>query len=188
MTTNDRSVAERVKLLRNYGQSRKYHHDLVGINSRLDELQAAVLRVKLSRLDKWNEKRRRLAGVYKKIAAKYKFCYIAEPLAQYRIHASNTWGLGRFQGEAKRVAAQESIMLLEYALSQWHDQMSAQVKATAFMKLGAYYYNLGQRRKTLMYFCRAFAYDPFRRSNLQYPRRCFQFTRDVLGREIVERT
>ena len=67
VTTNDRSVAERVKLLRNYGQSRKYHHDLVGINSRLDELQAAVLRVKLSRLDKWNEKRRRLAGVYKKI-------------------------------------------------------------------------------------------------------------------------
>ena len=100
---------------------------------------------------------------YLDLAAKYKFCYIAEPLAQYRIHASNTWGLGRFQGEAKRVAAQESIMLLEYALSQWHDQMSAQVKATAFMKLGAYYYNLGQRRKTLMYFCRAFAYDPFRR-------------------------
>jgi dTDP-4-amino-4,6-dideoxygalactose transaminase len=67
VTTNDRSLAERVKLLRNYGQSSKYHHDLVGINSRLDELQAAMLRVKLSRLDEWNEKRRRLAELYKEI-------------------------------------------------------------------------------------------------------------------------
>jgi dTDP-4-amino-4,6-dideoxygalactose transaminase len=67
VTTNDRSVAERVKLLRNYGQSRKYYHDLVGINSRLDELQAAMLRVKLSRLDEWNEKRRRLAELYEEI-------------------------------------------------------------------------------------------------------------------------
>jgi dTDP-4-amino-4,6-dideoxygalactose transaminase len=67
VTTNDGSLAERVKLLRNYGQSKKYHHDLVGINSRLDELQAAILRVKLSRLDEWNEKRRRLAELYKEL-------------------------------------------------------------------------------------------------------------------------
>ena len=67
VTTNESSLAERVKLLRNYGQSKKYHHDLVGINSRLDELQAAILRVKLSRLDEWNEKRRRLAELYKEL-------------------------------------------------------------------------------------------------------------------------
>lgn len=67
VTTNDSSLAERIKLLRNYGQSRKYYHDLVGINSRLDELQAAILRVKLSRLDEWNEQRRRLAKLYKDI-------------------------------------------------------------------------------------------------------------------------
>ena len=67
VTTNDRSLAERVRVLSNYGQSQKYHHDLVGINSRLDELQAAVLRVKLPRLDEWNEKRRRLAQLYKEI-------------------------------------------------------------------------------------------------------------------------
>ena len=67
VTTNDSGLAERIKLLRNYGQSKKYHHDLVGINSRLDELQAAILRVKLSRLDEWNEKRRRLAALYKEL-------------------------------------------------------------------------------------------------------------------------
>lgn len=67
VTTNDSSLADRLKLLRNYGQSRKYYHDLVGTNSRLDELQAAILRVKLSRLDEWNEKRRRLAKLYKEL-------------------------------------------------------------------------------------------------------------------------
>lgn len=67
VTTNDRSLAERVELLRNYGQSKKYYYDLVGINSHLDELQAAILRVKLPRLDEWNEERRRLAELYKEI-------------------------------------------------------------------------------------------------------------------------
>jgi len=67
VTTNNRSLAERLRVLRNYGQSEKYHHDLIGINSRLDELQAAVLRVKLPRLDEWNERRRRLAQLYKEI-------------------------------------------------------------------------------------------------------------------------
>jgi dTDP-4-amino-4,6-dideoxygalactose transaminase len=67
VTTNESSLAERIKSLRNYGQSRKYCHELVGINSRLDELQAAVLRVKLLRLDKWNEKRRRLAKLYNEL-------------------------------------------------------------------------------------------------------------------------
>jgi len=64
VTTNDSNLAESVRMLRNYGQSKKYHHDLVGINSRLDELQAAVLRVKLLHLDEWNETRRRLVKLY----------------------------------------------------------------------------------------------------------------------------
>lgn len=67
VTTNDSSLAERIKSLRNYGQSKKYHHDLVGVNSRLDELQAAVLRIKLSRLGMWNEKRRRIAKLYAEV-------------------------------------------------------------------------------------------------------------------------
>jgi len=64
VTTNDESVAERVRMLRNYGQSDRYHHKLKGYNSRLDELQAAVLRVKLRHLDEWNEERRELARRY----------------------------------------------------------------------------------------------------------------------------
>lgn len=62
--TNDDEIARRVRMLRNYGSTVKYHHDLSGFNSRLDEMQAAFLRVKLRVLDKWNEHRRTIAKDY----------------------------------------------------------------------------------------------------------------------------
>ena len=58
VVTDNFEIAEKIRILRNYGQKIKYHHDLVGYNSRLDEIQAAVLRVKLKYLDEWNELRR----------------------------------------------------------------------------------------------------------------------------------
>lgn len=64
LTTNDAAVAEKVQVLRNYGQTRKYEHTMRGFNRRLDTLQAAVLSVKLKRLDSWNEARRRNARMY----------------------------------------------------------------------------------------------------------------------------
>lgn len=64
VTTNDGALAERVATLRNYGSIVKYHHDLLGENSRLDTVQAAILQVKLRHLDGWNAKRRRLALRY----------------------------------------------------------------------------------------------------------------------------
>jgi dTDP-4-amino-4,6-dideoxygalactose transaminase len=64
VTTDDRELADRIRRLRNYGSSRKYHHDVLGVNSRLDEIQAAVLRVKLARLDEWNARRAGVAGRY----------------------------------------------------------------------------------------------------------------------------
>jgi dTDP-4-amino-4,6-dideoxygalactose transaminase len=64
VTTDDDALAERVRLLRNYGSKVKYHHDVPGTNSRLDSLQAAFLRVKLRRLDEWNERRRAVAARY----------------------------------------------------------------------------------------------------------------------------
>jgi len=64
VTTNDAEVALKVRKLRNYGSAVKYQHELQGINSRLDELQAAFLRVKLCRLDDWNERRKTLALHY----------------------------------------------------------------------------------------------------------------------------
>ena len=64
ITTDDDRAAEQLRLLRNYGQRVKYHHAIAGTNSRLDALQAAVLRVKLPHLDGWNAARRRHADAY----------------------------------------------------------------------------------------------------------------------------
>jgi dTDP-4-amino-4,6-dideoxygalactose transaminase len=64
VTTDDPELADRVRVLRNYGSRVKYQHEAAGFNSRLDELQAALLRVKLRRLDEWNERRRSVARRY----------------------------------------------------------------------------------------------------------------------------
>lgn len=66
ITTDDENVYDKLLQLRNYGQSVRYYHDTFGVNSRLDEIQAAVLRVKLKYLDEWNEKRRNHAAFYQK--------------------------------------------------------------------------------------------------------------------------
>jgi dTDP-4-amino-4,6-dideoxygalactose transaminase len=65
VTTNDSGIAERVRLLRNYGSRVKYEHVVRGFNTRLDPVQAAVLRVKLGKLDEWNERRRVVAEAYR---------------------------------------------------------------------------------------------------------------------------
>ena len=64
VTTNDPDLAERVRMLRNYGSKKKYFNDFKGFNSRLDELQAAFLRVKLKKLDEWNDRRCKIAALY----------------------------------------------------------------------------------------------------------------------------
>jgi dTDP-4-amino-4,6-dideoxygalactose transaminase len=64
ITTSDDAAAEKIRLLHNYGQRVKYHHSIAGTNSRLDTVQAAVLRIKLPHLDGWNAARRRHAGAY----------------------------------------------------------------------------------------------------------------------------
>jgi dTDP-4-amino-4,6-dideoxygalactose transaminase/acetyltransferase-like isoleucine patch superfamily enzyme len=62
--TNDKTYYERVEMLRRHGSGQKYYHTHLGLNSRLDEIQAAILRVKLPLVDKWNELRRRAAQEY----------------------------------------------------------------------------------------------------------------------------
>lgn len=64
VTTNDKDLCEKIKKLRNYGSNKKYHNEYKGYNSRLDELQAAILRLKLKYLDLWNEERKKIASLY----------------------------------------------------------------------------------------------------------------------------
>jgi dTDP-4-amino-4,6-dideoxygalactose transaminase len=69
VTTNDDRVAELARMLRAHGAQKKYHNEIIGYNSRLDTLQAAILRVKLPHLDNWNQGRRRVAKTYQDLLA-----------------------------------------------------------------------------------------------------------------------
>ncbi len=64
LVTDDEALAEKARMLRHGGQRRTYEHELLGTNSRMDEIQAAILRVKLQHLDSWTRRRRNLAGRY----------------------------------------------------------------------------------------------------------------------------
>ena len=64
ITTNEEELAQQIKVLRNYGSEKRYHNEVVGFNSRLDELQAGLLRVKLSHLDELNAEREKIAQRY----------------------------------------------------------------------------------------------------------------------------
>ena len=69
VTTNHPQIAERVDVLRRHGGKTKYYHEVLGFNSRLDEIQAALLRVKLRHLDHWQAQRRRVAARYDELLA-----------------------------------------------------------------------------------------------------------------------
>ena len=69
VVTSDPKLAEVVRMLRHHGSRTTYRHEMIGYNSRLDELQAAILRVKLKRLDRWNAQRRERADLYRRLLA-----------------------------------------------------------------------------------------------------------------------
>jgi dTDP-4-amino-4,6-dideoxygalactose transaminase len=64
VSTSDKELYERLLMLRNYGQSKRYHHEIIGINSRLDEIQAAILAAQLPYVDEGNDRRRNIASKY----------------------------------------------------------------------------------------------------------------------------
>jgi dTDP-4-amino-4,6-dideoxygalactose transaminase len=67
VVTDDEHLYDRIRIMGNYGQVDRYHHEMSGMNSRLDEMQSAILRVKLRHLDEWNERRRHIAAIYGKM-------------------------------------------------------------------------------------------------------------------------
>jgi dTDP-4-amino-4,6-dideoxygalactose transaminase len=64
MVTNDKDLDRKLRMMRNFGSEKKYHHEIEGINSRLDEIQAAMLSVKLKYLDEMNKERQKIASYY----------------------------------------------------------------------------------------------------------------------------
>jgi dTDP-4-amino-4,6-dideoxygalactose transaminase len=80
LVSSDGELARRASVLRNYGQSVRYHHTDLGLNSRLDELQAALLRVRLERLDGFNERRRQISKAYRNGISNTRITLLAEPI------------------------------------------------------------------------------------------------------------
>jgi len=70
VTTNEPAVTEKIKMLRDHGQTKKYYHDVEGYNGRLDAIQAGFLQAKLAHLEKWNKQRRERADEYNRLLAK----------------------------------------------------------------------------------------------------------------------
>jgi dTDP-4-amino-4,6-dideoxygalactose transaminase len=100
--TNDAGLAERVRLARQYGWRERYESETHGLNSRLDELQAAILRVKLTHLDAWNQARRERAAVYtelvpnRRVRAPVEMSYARHVFHLYVVQAERRAALAQF--------------------------------------------------------------------------------------------
>jgi len=111
VVTNDPRIAQKVAILRNHGCKEKYYHLVSGFNSRLDELQAAILRVKLRHLDEWIDRRQRNAELYSRLLGEVDG--IEPPyIAPYSFHVFNYYTI-----RAKNSAASRD-KLREYLTSQ----------------------------------------------------------------------
>lgn len=86
ITTNDVKIAEKIKLLRNYGSKVRYENEIIGYNSRLDELQAALLRIKLRYLDVWNNKRRETVPFFKQTFSDKNWIWPVEPTNYHHVY------------------------------------------------------------------------------------------------------
>lgn len=92
MTTNDPTIADRLRILRGHGSRSRYYYDIIGTNSRLDSIQAAILRVKLRYLAQWAEGRRRNAALYGQLFREHKLNEIKLPAAPAdRVHVYNQY-------------------------------------------------------------------------------------------------
>lgn len=105
VVTNDAALAERIRRLRQYGQAERYLHAESGYNSRLDTLQAAILLLKLRRLDAWNEQRREAANLYREYLAD-SACVLPEEPPHTR-HVYHLFVIQHERREALRAALQE---------------------------------------------------------------------------------
>ncbi|QOV21315.1 DegT/DnrJ/EryC1/StrS family aminotransferase [Anabaenopsis elenkinii] len=102
ITTNDPQLAAKLRILKEHGQKNRYYYEEIGINSRLDSLQAAILQIKLRYLDTWNHQRRAIAAYYQQFLSQIPDIIVPQELSgglsvwnQYTIRISSTEGIMR---------------------------------------------------------------------------------------------
>ena len=100
--TNDETLAGKIKMIANHGQKVKYHHDVIGVNSRLDTLQAAVLKVKLKYLEEYTRKRREVAASYDEVLSKLEGVKIPFR-ASYSTHVFHQYTIKVDEGKRARL-------------------------------------------------------------------------------------
>lgn len=92
VTTNDQSLWEKIRILRDHGQPKKYQHDKIGWNARMDGIQGSILGVKLKRLDQWNESRRKNAELYNILLAESEEIFVPTA-AEYAKHVYHIYAI-----------------------------------------------------------------------------------------------
>jgi len=125
MLTNDESLAKRLKMIATHGQSRKYHHDVIGCNSRLDTLQAAILNVKLKYLDDFIEARQQAAAYYDEQLRALSDCIVLPAVSHYSTHVYHQYTIQIKQGkrdELKQFLLEKDIPSMVYYPLPLHHQ------------------------------------------------------------------
>ncbi|MEJ5336112.1 MAG: DegT/DnrJ/EryC1/StrS family aminotransferase [Thermus sp.] len=114
LVTNDDGVAGLARMLRAHGSKRKYYNEMVGYNSRLDALQAAILRVKLPHVDRWNEKRRQVAERYNQLLAGTPGLVLPEVSEDHVFHQYTVRILGGKRDRVQQALAEAGIGTMVY--------------------------------------------------------------------------
>ena len=124
--TDDDALASRIRMIANHGQSKRYYHDVVGCNSRLDTLQAAILSIKLARLDQYNEARRKVADFYdlafagcSSLLTPYRAAYGTHVFHQYTLRVTN----GQREALAAFLAARQIPSMIYYPVPGHRQKM-----------------------------------------------------------------
>jgi len=106
VTTNNKDLTHKIKMLRDHGQSKKYYHDVIGWNARMDGIQAAVLSVKLKHLEEWNGKRRKNANMYDSLLKEVGDLCIPK-VAEYNKHIYHIYAIRTQKRDALITALKE---------------------------------------------------------------------------------
>jgi dTDP-4-amino-4,6-dideoxygalactose transaminase len=114
LITGDADLAETARMLRSHGSRKKYHNEAVGYNSRLDELQAAFLRVKLPHIDRWNEERRRGARQYDRLLAGIPGLVTPSLAPEHVFHQYTVRILGGYRDAVQQALADAGIGTMVY--------------------------------------------------------------------------